>query len=325
MKISVCIPTYNQAHYLKETLESVLNQTRKADEIIVSNDFSSDDTVAVLEKYSEIPCIKIVNQTKNLGMNRNTDACLRYGNGDYIVKLDSDDKLKPTYIEKLEILLNKYPEAGYAHAAVEEIDEHGAFKNHRLLARKREFINSDESLKMSLKGYRVAANIIMFRKSALERAGYITSKINFAEDYFLSVALAGVGYGNVYCPDILSEYRVWSDAGNLRQRRKLDEIAGVRNVVDKAILPAYKSRGWKLAPIQRMRRTLAVRHSNSLGWKVFTAKEKEEIKIELLQLSNDQLVRFFSWCYLNGFGNIFEFYGSSMNFVKSRIKTLLFK
>jgi glycosyltransferase involved in cell wall biosynthesis len=126
MKISVCIPTFNQAQYLSGCVESVLKQTVRPDEIIVSNDCSTDGTKELLETLSlNNNIFKITNQPFNLGMNRNTDACLKMAKGEIILKLDSDDNLLPNYIETLRNLLLNYPDAGYAHAAVQEIDEHG--------------------------------------------------------------------------------------------------------------------------------------------------------------------------------------------------------
>lgn len=52
IRVSIGIPTYNQAEYLEETILSVLNQTVPAYEIVVSNNHSTDDTEKILEKYS---------------------------------------------------------------------------------------------------------------------------------------------------------------------------------------------------------------------------------------------------------------------------------
>ena len=191
-------------------------------------------------------CLKVVNQPVNIGMVPNTDAVLRLATGDFIVKLDSDDYLHPNYIETLGNLLLKFPEAGYAHAAVQEIDEQGHLKRRRTLARNTGFYSAQKGLKDAIYGYQVAANIIMFRRSALAEVGYITARTNFAEDYYLSAVLAAAGFGNVYSIAILSSYRVWNDAGMVRQKRKLAEITALRQVFDEVLEPAYKKRNWVL-------------------------------------------------------------------------------
>src|SRR6478735_5115222 len=136
MRVSVCIPTYNQAIFLENAIHSVLRQTSLPFEIIVSDDCSTDNTYEILQNLSkQIPILKVIRQSVNLGINRNTDACLRLAIGDFIVRLDSDDYLAPSYIESLSKLLFKYPEAGYVHAAVQEINHLEENLNVRRLAR----------------------------------------------------------------------------------------------------------------------------------------------------------------------------------------------
>ena len=326
MKISVCIPTYNQAKYLSGTIQSVLSQTLQPDEIIVSNDCSTDYTKKYLEKLSSrTPLLKIVNQPVNLGMNRNTDVCLRLAKGDFIVKLDSDDKLLPTYLKELNELLIKYPDAGFAHAAVQEIDENDNPTKIRFLARKEEYLNAESSLKMSLTGYRVSANIIMFRRKALEEVGYISSTINFAEDYFLSVVLSNAGYGNVYSQKVLACYRVWSDAGKVRQKRKLAEISGLIQVFNEGIEPAFKARAWNMKAVKKMRKVLAIRHTDSLGWNFFTREEKKALQQEICKLSSERTVKFVIWCYSVGLGPLFNLYNLMWLNTKLRIKSMIYR
>ena len=245
MKVSVCIPTFNQAAYIEQTIKSCTQQTLKPFEILVSNDCSTDNTLEVLKRLSqEISILKVINQPGNRGMVPNTDAVLRAATGDYIVKLDSDDYLATTYIEKLSGLLDEHSSAGYAHGAVQEINGKGEFKKQRILARKTGFHDSDKALRNSIYGYQVAANIIMFRRSALEKVGFITAETNFAEDFYLSAQLAAANYGNVYFSEVLSYYRVWEDDGKVRQRRKLAEIIALRKVFEEVIEPAFKKRNW---------------------------------------------------------------------------------
>ncbi|RYE14874.1 MAG: glycosyltransferase, partial [Rickettsiales bacterium] len=214
MKVSVCIPTYNQSQYLTQAIRSAYDQSLKPLEIIVSDDCSTDDTSEVLTSLSkEIPSLKIILQPVNLGIAKNTDSCLRLAKGDFVIRLDSDDSLSSSYIEKLSNLLLKYPQAGYAHAAVQEIDQHGNFLQKRQLARKSGYQDSIVALKSAVKGYRVSANIIMFRKEALEQVDYITNRPNYVEDYHLSASLASAGFGNVYSNETLAFYRVWIDSG----------------------------------------------------------------------------------------------------------------
>lgn len=96
--ISIIIPTYNQAQYIEECIESVIDQTVAPHEIIVINDGSTDDT---LHKLKRFPIVKIINQVnKGLASARNTG--IMNASGDWILPLDSDDKLKYNCIERLQ-------------------------------------------------------------------------------------------------------------------------------------------------------------------------------------------------------------------------------
>ncbi len=326
MKISICIPTFNQAKYLIQAIHSASEQSERPFEIIVSNDCSTDNTSEVLEMLSkEIQELRIINQPVNLGIARNTDACLRLAKGDYVVRLDSDDYLSPYYCEKLAGMLTRFPGAGYAHADVQEIDEHENFLRQRWLARKTGFQSSTNALRSAVKGYRVAANIIMFRKAALEKVNYITGRPNYVEDFHLSASLAAAGYGNVYLSEKLSFYRVWVDEGKTRQRRKLMEIVGVQKVFEEVLEPGFNKKKWCMGKLKKNRNRIARTQADCLGWDVYTVEEKEELKEAILGLSSSISVNFFISLYLNDFGKALGFIKTINGFIKFNIKRILFR
>lgn len=322
MKVSVCIPTYNQALYIEQTIRSCTKQTVAPIEIIVSDDCSTDHTMDVLVTLAqEFSYLKIVKQAVNIGMVPNTDSVLRMATGDFIVKLDSDDYLAPTYIEKLGQLLQLHPAAGYAHGAIQEIDGKGIYKKQRLLARQTGFYDSDTALKNAIYGYQVAANIIMFRKTALEAVGFITAKTNFAEDYYLSAELAAAGFGNVFFNEILSYYRVWEDTGKVRQRRKLAEIIALRQVFEEVLEPAFKKRNWSMDPLNASKTNFACTQADCLGWQLYSQVEKEELAAELRKLSSAPKAKLFATLYLKEFGGILNIFKKFVSVPKSILKT----
>jgi glycosyltransferase involved in cell wall biosynthesis len=326
MLISVCIPTFNQGRYLEQCIRSVMAQSLKPDEIIVSNDCSSDDTKEILDRLAkEINIIKIVHQDTNLGMVKNTNFCLSSAKYDIIVKLDSDDYLLPEYIETLFTLLCKYPQAGYAHAAVQEINEYDIKVKQRRLFRKTGFQNNEEALKSSCNGYQVAANIIMFKKAALIAAGFITSKVKFAEDFYLSVELADAGFGNVYSEKVLSCYRVWSDEGNVRQRRKLNEINGIRIIFDEPIKSSFAKRNWNMNLIEKKKQQFACVQSNCLMWSIYNKEEKDELESAIYDLSSTNKVRLHVYLYRNGLGSLIMIPSNIMHLTKQLAKSILKK
>src|SRR3712207_3515162 len=94
--VSVIIPCYNQAHYLGETIESVLNQTHQNLEIVVVDDGSTDNTAEVASSYPQVKLLQQENQGRP-AVGRNNG--FRASSGEYIVFLDSDDRLVPDALE----------------------------------------------------------------------------------------------------------------------------------------------------------------------------------------------------------------------------------
>ncbi|MBD2329616.1 glycosyltransferase family 2 protein [Alkalinema sp. FACHB-956] len=285
--VAVCIPTYNQAQYLRLAVESICQQTYPNLEVWVSDDASTDDTQDVMaqlcQQYQQVHYYR---QPKNLGIAGNNSWLLRQPQTDYIIRLDSDDLLLPDYVTTLLALLEKYPDAGYAHAAVQEIDQFGNQRGIRRVHRSHEYHDGDTALKASVTGYRVAANICMFRAPVLRELNFYEGRPDFAEDYDLSVRIADAGYGNVYSPKILSCYRVWTDAQGTRPRRKGLEIRGLIRTFEETMIPAFQRRGWNTQPIWRSRRSLALNHAASCYEPWFTSQEKAELTRLLLELGD---------------------------------------
>jgi glycosyltransferase involved in cell wall biosynthesis len=98
MKISVIIPCYNGEKYIEQCLENVLCQTYKELEIVVINDGSKDNSLQIIEKYSDRT--KIINQ-ENRGLSAARNAGINCATGDYIHFLDVDDLLNLQYYEKM--------------------------------------------------------------------------------------------------------------------------------------------------------------------------------------------------------------------------------
>ena len=108
INISVVIPIFNTAPYLKECLDSVLNQTFTDFEVICVNDGSNDSSLEILKKYQQKDNrIKIINQ-ENKGAGAARNVGIDHSRGEYILFLDSDDYLdKDTLNDCYEIAHSK--------------------------------------------------------------------------------------------------------------------------------------------------------------------------------------------------------------------------
>lgn len=104
--ISVCIPSYNNEEFIAATLESVLKQTYRNLEIIVSDDRSSDNTVSVARCFSD-PRIRLFENKANLGIGGNWNQALSHATGKYIKLMGADDLIYPECMQRqVEVLEN---------------------------------------------------------------------------------------------------------------------------------------------------------------------------------------------------------------------------
>ncbi len=121
-KVSVLIPSYGHAAYIRQTIESILGQTRPVDEIIVINDGSPDDTNSAVAPYlDKITYVEQENRGLTQTLNRGIAMCT----GDYIALSASDDWLAPDTIEVLAGIMDDHPDVGLVHGNMTVVDEQG--------------------------------------------------------------------------------------------------------------------------------------------------------------------------------------------------------
>lgn len=109
--VSVCIAVYNREKFIKQAIESVLNQTYQNFEIIVIDDGSIDNTVSVIKSIDDTR-IRLYNNSKNKGIVYTRNKYIGLANGDYIAILDSDDLWVPEKLEKQLLFLKQNPDYG---------------------------------------------------------------------------------------------------------------------------------------------------------------------------------------------------------------------
>jgi glycosyltransferase involved in cell wall biosynthesis len=92
LKFSICIPTYNGAPWIRETLHSILSQNYENFEVIISDDASTDNTVDIIKSFND-KRIKIFRNKRNLGYGKNLQVLNRLANGDVLFLMAQDDIL----------------------------------------------------------------------------------------------------------------------------------------------------------------------------------------------------------------------------------------
>lgn len=124
MTFSIVIPTYNGADFVEQALLSALSQTRSADEIIISDDNSTDKTLTICQKYTDR--IKIYTNAQGpSGFVNGWNNAISKATGDFISILHQDDIIKPDFLEEIEKALELYPDVKHLFAPCNYINEKG--------------------------------------------------------------------------------------------------------------------------------------------------------------------------------------------------------
>ncbi|MGV3631024.1 MAG: glycosyltransferase family 2 protein [Bacteroidota bacterium] len=123
MRFSVIIPTYNRENYILATLDSVFAQTFQDFEIVIVDNCSTDNTVAILEeRFSSHPQIRLVKNAQNLERSRARNVGIEHASGDFVTFLDSDDFFYPDCLKDAHDFTQANPELKIFHNYYELID-----------------------------------------------------------------------------------------------------------------------------------------------------------------------------------------------------------
>ena len=168
-RVSVIVPSYNHAPYLRECLTSALAQDYDDLEVIVIDDCSSDNSVEIAQSIND-KRIQVRKNAKNLGAYATQNRAMEMATGDYIAVLNSDDIWRPNKLRKQIALLEKYPDAGLCYTLGSQIDTQGKsldVDQHLHWPRG----EKQDLLPYMLSSNRLLASSVVFRKGAVEFDG----------------------------------------------------------------------------------------------------------------------------------------------------------
>lgn len=187
--VSICVVTYNNEKYIVETLESIKNQTYQEIELIVSDDNSSDNTVAKVSKWIESNKERFVNvelivSNKNTGVTANCNRAVKVSKGVFI-KIIGDDLLKNDYLEKCINFFNKNESAAVLCTEMEYFypDEEFDFVQKPIDF---SFFNLSAQEQRNYVRYKGIPQYptpsIIYRKSVFDKVGFFDESIPMWED-----------------------------------------------------------------------------------------------------------------------------------------------
>ncbi len=124
VKISVILSVYNGEQYIKEAIDSILEQSYTDFECIVIDDGSTDSTPAIITRIKDPRIVYLTNE-KNIGLVQSLNKGLRVAKGELIARMDADDISLPDRFEKQVGFLDTHPEVGVLGTAMRQIDSSG--------------------------------------------------------------------------------------------------------------------------------------------------------------------------------------------------------
>ena len=114
-RVTVVIPCFNQGQWVDEAVLSVFEQTEGSWQVVLVDDGSTDlSTIKTLDELARWPRVRLIRQ-ENMGLPAARNAGMTAAQGEFLVPLDADDELEPTYLEALIAVLEAQPAAAYAH------------------------------------------------------------------------------------------------------------------------------------------------------------------------------------------------------------------
>lgn len=211
MKISVLIPAYNASRTIQATLDSVLRQARPADEILVIDDGSTDDTLAILKSYS--PRVTAFRQ-ENRGVAATRNALCARATGDLIAFLDSDDLWHSGYLEFVCRLFDDHPSAVAFFTGHTNFEGHGNYEwkfDPLASPPKIEVISALDFLRRynESTGYFASPSYLSVPRAVFQRLGKDPFCLDGVEDSYLCTTLPLLG-SVVYASAPLAAYRITS-------------------------------------------------------------------------------------------------------------------
>lgn len=238
--VSVVIPAKNAAAYIGETIASALAQ-RDVTEVIVVDDGSTDDTVAIVRAVRDPRLRLIHNDFAGVSAARNLGA--RYASGEWLLFLDADDRLRPGAVATLLAAARGAPRAVLVYGDYNTIDSEGRQIGRRDLLKGRCKPSGDVLARLAAGNFIVNGGIALARTEAFRAIGGFDTSLRYCEDWHCWCRLAAIGEFE-FAPKLLLDYRLHTtNTMNAAVRTPKDFFPAVARVFDDGLILARLPQG----------------------------------------------------------------------------------
>lgn len=236
-KISVVMSAYNGAKYLKEAIESILNQTFEDFEFIIVDDDSIDKTEEILVEYKrKDPRIKIITNRENIGLTKSLNKAIKITKGDYIARMDADDIAMAERLETQLEFMKKNPEVGAVGCWYYLIDKTG-----NIFEKRRPPTKFSKIKKALLASSPLIHPGMFIKKEVLEKIGPYDEEFKYAQDRDLLFRILQY-YKLAVVPQFLLKFR--HTPGSISLKKEIEQkkycLKAIKNAFKNRIYPKWR-------------------------------------------------------------------------------------
>lgn len=251
--ISVVIPTYNRAHLIIESLQSVLDQTLQPYEIIVVDDFSTDNTEEIVKSLNS-PLIKFVKNSRKKGANGARNTGILMAQGEYIAFHDSDDIWFPKKLELQYHFLKKNLDTDLCFCLMKKMDS-----KLKIIEITPKFIKKVKDIRVSLQEGNLISTQMIFMKTIVARKILFDEGLKRFQDWDFVLKIAKVSK-----IDYISEVLVV-------QRFSVDSISNNEKILEAYRIlfknhPEIIGKGWN----NKIQNFIILHQNKEIGFKYYS-------------------------------------------------------
>jgi glycosyltransferase involved in cell wall biosynthesis len=215
--LSVVLPSYNHARFLPRALNALLAQSCPADEILIVDDASTDDSRAIAEEFArQFPTIRLICNERNVGAIHSLTRGLEAARGTYVYFAAADDWVLPDFFRVALDMLGQHPDAGlFCGEGRLEDGQSGKLLGIRPAARPRQtagYVNpADVEALLQKTDYWILTGSAIFRRhNVIEAGGFDPTLASFADSY-LSRKMV-LRHGFIFAPRLVSTWCIFDNS-----------------------------------------------------------------------------------------------------------------
>lgn len=191
-EITVSMPAFNTAKYIRTAIESVLQQTGIDFELIVVDDASQDDTAKIVRSFED-PRVKLFTNATNKGISYCHNLVIQHSTSPFIAHVDSDDLILPDALQRMVRELKSDRNIGQVHCYFFDIDENGRATRESIRQRRESFVRNrppdmDYKRELLVRGT-IMNHLRTYRREVFAEVGYFNENLRYGEDYEMALRI----------------------------------------------------------------------------------------------------------------------------------------